>query len=118
MPCALSKCCEIYISALAQCAPLVVLLRPRKDIDFHLGEDIKTGSDAIATYLEDHLAGAMQAVQLLKSLHEHFARESLGTFAAEMLAEVEADRQVAEAVFRSTDGDGVSAQPKAVETDG
>jgi hypothetical protein len=52
------------------------------------------GSDALITYLEDHLAGAMQAVELLRAMREHFAQESLGAFAAELLTEVEADRAV------------------------
>ena len=48
----------------------------------------------LATYLQDHLAGALHAIELLKAMRDHFAGEPLGTFAAEVLAEVEADREV------------------------
>lgn len=51
-------------------------------------------SDSLATYLQDHLAGALHAIELLKSMRDHFSGEPLGTFAAELLAEVEADREV------------------------
>jgi hypothetical protein len=51
-------------------------------------------SDSLTTYLQDHLAGALHAIELLKAMREHFAAEPLGTFAAEVLAEVEADREV------------------------
>jgi hypothetical protein len=40
------------------------------------------------------LAGALHAIELLKAMRERFAGESLGTFAAEVLAGVEADRKV------------------------
>jgi hypothetical protein len=40
------------------------------------------------------LAGALHAIELLKAMRERFAGESLGTFAAEVLADVEADRKV------------------------
>ncbi len=51
-------------------------------------------SDALTTYLQDHLAGALHAIELLKGMREHFTGKPLGRFAAEMLAEVEADREV------------------------
>lgn len=51
-------------------------------------------SDSLTTYLQDHLAGALHAIELLKAMREHFAAEPLETFAAEVLAEVEADREV------------------------
>src|SRR4051812_479965 len=51
-------------------------------------------SDALTTYLQDHLAGALHAIELLKAMRDHFAGEALGGFSAEMLAEVEADREV------------------------
>ncbi len=52
------------------------------------------GSVALTTYLQDHLAGALHAIELLKAMRDHFAGEPLGKFAAEVLAEVEADREV------------------------
>jgi hypothetical protein len=50
--------------------------------------------DVLKTYLQDHLAGALQAIELLKAMRDHFANEPLGTFASQILAEVEADRDV------------------------
>ncbi len=51
-------------------------------------------NDALTTYIQDHLAGALHAIELLKAMRDHFAEEPLGTFAGEVLAEVEADREV------------------------
>jgi hypothetical protein len=51
-------------------------------------------NDALATYLQDHLAGALHAIELLRSMRDHFAEAPLGKFAREVLAEVEADRDV------------------------
>jgi hypothetical protein len=50
--------------------------------------------DALATYLQDHLAGALHAIELLRSMRDHFGEVPLGKFAREVLAEVEADRDV------------------------
>ena len=50
-------------------------------------------SSALETYLEDHLAGAAGAIQLLEALRDRHAAEPVGRFAAEILAEVEADRE-------------------------
>jgi hypothetical protein len=52
------------------------------------------GSDGLTTYLQDHLAGALQAIELLKAMRDHFADEPLGSFASELLVDVEADREV------------------------
>jgi hypothetical protein len=49
-------------------------------------------ADALATYLADHLAGSMHAVELLKNLREAHGGERLGQFAAGLLVEIEADR--------------------------
>lgn len=51
-------------------------------------------NDALPTYLQDHLAGALHAIELLKAMRDHFAEEPLGKFAGQILAEVEADREV------------------------
>jgi hypothetical protein len=51
-------------------------------------------SDALTTYLQDHLAGALHAIELLKAMRDHFAAEPLGTFASQILADVEADRDI------------------------
>ena len=51
-------------------------------------------SDALTTYLQDHLAGSLHAIELLKAMRDHFTGESLGAFASLLLAEIEADRDV------------------------
>jgi hypothetical protein len=51
-------------------------------------------SDPLATYLHDHLAGAVVAINLLEALRDQHDGELLGQFAAEQLVEVEADRAV------------------------
>jgi hypothetical protein len=51
-------------------------------------------SDPLATYLQDHLAGAKHAIDLLENLRTRHAGQPLGQFAAMLLAEVEADRGV------------------------
>jgi hypothetical protein len=48
-------------------------------------------SDPLATYIEDHLAGAAYAIDLLQAIRDQNAGEPLGQFAAGMLVEVEAD---------------------------
>ncbi len=58
-------------------------------------------NDALPTYLQDHLAGALHAIELLKSMRDHYAGEPLGTFAAEVLAQVEADRVVLARIVRN-----------------
>jgi hypothetical protein len=61
-------------------------------------------NEALITYLQDHLAGALHAIELLKSMREHFSGEPLGTFADELLSEVEADRDVLARLTESVGG--------------
>lgn len=51
-------------------------------------------SDSFQTYLHDHLAGAVVAIELLEVLRDQHAGEPLGQFAGDLLVEVEADRTV------------------------
>ena len=51
-------------------------------------------ADPLATYLEDHIAGASYAIDLLGAIRDQHAGEPLAEFAAGMLAEVEADAAV------------------------
>lgn len=51
-------------------------------------------SDALTIYLQDHLAGALHAIELLRAMRDHHAREPLGQFAAHLLVEIDADRDV------------------------
>jgi hypothetical protein len=50
-------------------------------------------SDPLATYFQDHLAGAVHAIETLKVMRDRQAGTPLGEFAAKLLVEVEADRQ-------------------------
>ncbi|HEV7512030.1 MAG TPA: hypothetical protein VGO27_10040 [Candidatus Acidoferrum sp.] len=61
-------------------------------------------SDALTTYLQDHLAGALHAIELLKAMRDHFAEKPLGTFARELLAEVESDRDVLAGLTKRVSG--------------
>jgi len=47
---------------------------------------------ALTTYLQDHLAGAMHAIELLKAIRDHYTGKPLGRFARDLLVEIEADR--------------------------
>jgi hypothetical protein len=51
-------------------------------------------SEPLATYLHDHLAGSNFAMNLLESLRDHYANESLGAFASRLLVEIEQERTV------------------------
>jgi hypothetical protein len=51
-------------------------------------------SDPLTTYLQDHLAGAMHAIELLRAMRHHYKGKPLGQFAEELLIEIEADREV------------------------
>lgn len=51
-------------------------------------------SDPLITYMQDHLAGAMHAIEVLKAMRDHHKENPLGQFAAGILADVEADREV------------------------
>jgi hypothetical protein len=53
----------------------------------------------IATYLNDHLAGSGAALELLEHLETEHAGTDLERFAAELRADVEADRQELEAIM-------------------
>src|SRR4030095_16162164 len=61
-------------------------------------------SDPLTTYLQDHLAGALHAIELLKAMRDHFAGEPLGAFASQLLAELEADRDVLAKLTDGADG--------------
>jgi hypothetical protein len=48
--------------------------------------------DALSSYLNDHLAGSVGAVELLKRLIETYEGKPLGRFFTELLGEIEIDR--------------------------
>jgi hypothetical protein len=49
--------------------------------------------DPLATYLQDHLAGAVAAIELLEALRSQEADQPLGRVATGLLQEIEADRE-------------------------
>ena len=51
-------------------------------------------SDALGTYLHDHLAGAAYAIDLVEFMHDQHKGNDLGEFAAWLLVEIKADREV------------------------
>jgi hypothetical protein len=51
-------------------------------------------SDPLATYMNDHLAGAAYAIDLVEFMRDRYEGEELGQFAAWLLDEIEADREV------------------------
>ena len=57
----------------------------------------------IATYLNDHLAGAVGALELLEHLETAHAGTEVGRLAAELRADVEADRQGLESLMERLD---------------
>ncbi|HWO30617.1 MAG TPA: hypothetical protein VNO32_17615 [Candidatus Acidoferrum sp.] len=65
-------------------------------------------SEPLAIYLQDHLAGASLAIELLKSMRDQHSGAPLGDFAATLLAEIEADHDVLRALAERT-GSGSSA---------
>jgi hypothetical protein len=50
-------------------------------------------SDSLGTYLHDHMAGALHAVNLLEVLRDRYDGQELGSFASGLLVEIKADRE-------------------------
>jgi hypothetical protein len=55
--------------------------------------------DSLAVYLQDHLAGATAAIDLLSALHDQHAGEDLGEFCGRLLQDIESDHGVLESCF-------------------
>jgi hypothetical protein len=53
-----------------------------------------------ATYLNDHLAGSVLALELLAQLERNHAEKALGRFAAELYADILPDREELESLMR------------------
>lgn len=64
--------------------------------------------DPLATYLEDHIAGASYAIDLLGAIRDQHAGEPLAEFALGMLAEVKADEAALKGLAERV-GSGVSS---------
>lgn len=63
-------------------------------------------SDSLATYLQDHLAGSNFAVELLEFLRDQHTGEPLAGFAAELLTEIQHDREVLQGIVHQAGGSG------------
>jgi hypothetical protein len=50
-------------------------------------------NDPLAVYLQDHLAGSVQAIQLVKFLRDQHSTNAVGRFAEAMLIEIKADQE-------------------------
>ncbi|HKP87667.1 MAG TPA: hypothetical protein VJZ26_16320 [Blastocatellia bacterium] len=57
------------------------------------------GNEHVATYLNDHLAGSVVAIELLEHLEAAHPGTPLERFFAELRADIEADRQELEAIM-------------------
>jgi hypothetical protein len=51
-------------------------------------------SDPLATYLHDHLAGAVHAIALVEAIRDQHSEQPLGRFAANLLIEIKEDSDV------------------------
>ena len=69
-------------------------------------------NESLATYLNDHLAGSVVALELLDHLEEQGAGTAGASLLADLHADIEADRQMLEA-FMAEQGITVSAPRKA-----
>ena len=58
-----------------------------------------TGNERLATYLNDHLAGSVVAIELMEHLEATFAGTPVAAFVAELRAEVETDRRELQALM-------------------
>ena len=57
----------------------------------------------IATYLNDHLAGSVVALELMENLQEIYADHPVAAFVAALKADVEADRNELETIMKRLD---------------
>lgn len=69
-------------------------------------------NDSLATYLSDHLAGAVHAIELLKAMRDQYKDQPLGRFAASLLVEIEADRDTLQSIAERA-GSGSSSIKEA-----
>jgi hypothetical protein len=71
-------------------------------------------SDPLATYINDHLAGSAYAMDLVESIRDTYQGQELGQFAAWLLKEIEADREVLQGLAERVSG--VSSKVKELTT--
>jgi hypothetical protein len=61
-------------------------------------------SNPLGTYINDHLAGSAYAIDLVEFLRDTYEGQELGQFAAWLLAEIKADREVLEGLRERVGG--------------
>jgi hypothetical protein len=61
-------------------------------------------SDPLTVYLQDHLGGSVQAVQLVEFLRDHHKDSALGAFATDLLNEIKADQEVLQGLAQRVGG--------------
>jgi hypothetical protein len=61
-------------------------------------------SDALLTYLADHLAGSIHAIELLKNLQKEYNDHEIGQFSGRILTEIESDRKLLDDLSRQLGG--------------
>lgn len=69
--------------------------------------------DALITYLHDHLAGAMHAVETLKTMRDRQDGTPLADFATNLLREVETDRKTLRTIAENAGSRGESLKEVA-----
>jgi hypothetical protein len=62
-------------------------------------------SDPLVAYLHDHLVASVHAIELVEVLRDEYVGKPLGDFAAELLVEIEADREVLRKLGNQTGAD-------------
>jgi hypothetical protein len=67
-------------------------------------------SDPLATYINDHLAGSTYAIDLVEFMRDTYEGQELGQFAAWLLAEIEADREVLQGLAERVGGGSSKAK--------
>jgi hypothetical protein len=70
-------------------------------------------SDALVTYINDHLGGAQMAVQLLEAMRNQNDEQEFRQFASVLLPEIEADDQTLRHI-----AEGIGPGPNAMKTVG
>lgn len=64
-------------------------------------------SEALGTYLNDHLAGSKSAIDLVEAMRKQYAGEPLGQFAGELLGKIREDQDLLRGLAERV-GDGSS----------
>ena len=61
--------------------------------------------EPLAVYLEDHLAGAQMAIDVLEDMRDEYAGEPLSQFAGELLVDIKKDQEILRDLAQQVGGD-------------